>query len=245
MTNNSYRDRIYQNYASKFQNTGPEFDMSASLRWGRAYTFYLRGWLPENKGAAVLDAACGGGRLLHFYKEAGLSQISGVDVSPEQIRLARQITQNVFEENVLTHLRNNPGRFDLISGFDIIEHLTKQEVLDFLDAAYAALRPNGRLILQTPNADSLAGMSIRYGDFTHEVCFNAQSLSRLMKLVGFNTIEARETGPILWGYSMASTARWLVWSCLRALTQLFNYAEVGSPGSGITTRVFLITGLKG
>jgi 2-polyprenyl-3-methyl-5-hydroxy-6-metoxy-1,4-benzoquinol methylase len=91
--------------------------------------------------------------------------------------------------------------FDLITGFDVIEHLHKPEVLRFLDAAFRALRPGGRLVLQTPNADSPWGTMHRYNDFTHEVCFNPNALSRLLKLAGFDQVEAREAGPVSFGHS--------------------------------------------
>lgn len=44
-----YRSRIYERYASCFQDAGAEFDAVAADRWGRAYDWYLRGWLPERR----------------------------------------------------------------------------------------------------------------------------------------------------------------------------------------------------
>jgi 2-polyprenyl-3-methyl-5-hydroxy-6-metoxy-1,4-benzoquinol methylase len=240
----SYRDRIYENYASNFQDASSTFDPIASRRWGRALKYRLRHWLPTRKDGAIADVACGGAKLLHFLKEQGYTNIDGVDLSPEQVRIARQVIPSVCEENALAFLQRHPGKFDLITGFDVIEHLDKPEVLHFLDAAYAALRLGGRLILQTPNSDSPMGMAIRYGDFTHEVCFNPNSLSRLMRLAGFEAIEAREMGPVPWGYSVKSTMRAGVWQCFRAALKLWNIAELGHAGHGVFSRVFLITGMR-
>jgi hypothetical protein len=50
----TYRERIYENYASNFQDLSPVFDATLSHRWGRAYDYYLRGWLPKAKDAARL-----------------------------------------------------------------------------------------------------------------------------------------------------------------------------------------------
>ena len=123
-------------------------------------------------------------------------------------------------------------------------HFYKDEVLRFLDACNNALKPGGRLVLQTPNADSPWGMSIRHGDFTHEVGFNPNALTRLLSLTGFQAIESRETGPIPLGHSIKSTIRFFIWQIIRAGLKLWNLAETGSAGSGIFTRVFLIAGKK-
>jgi cyclopropane fatty-acyl-phospholipid synthase-like methyltransferase len=193
----------------------------------------------------LVDAACGGGRLLHFFREQGYSHVSGVDISADQIALARQTSTEVTEGDAIAFLEARHGQFDLIAGLDIVEHFQKPEVLRFLDACHGALRSRGRLILQTPNADSPWGMMHRYNDFTHEVAFNPNALSRLMRLVGFGNIETREVGPIPFGYSVASTVRYLIWQSIRAAMKVWNVAETGSPGSGVFTRVFLITGVKG
>jgi SAM-dependent methyltransferase len=150
----------------------------------------------------------------------------------------------VKQESVLDHLENNPDSYDLITGYDIVEHFNKDEVLRFLDGCFSALQPGGRLILQTPNADSPWGNSLRYGDFTHEVCFNPNSLIRLLRLVGFGNLEIREAGPVPYGNSLTSMVRSLIWQVIRAGLRIWNLAETGSSGTGVWTRVFLISGIK-
>jgi len=134
----------------------------------------------------------------------GYMNISGVDISPEQVKLAQQVTPEVEDANVLEWLEAHSASIDLITGYDIVEHFHRDEVLRFLDVCNSALKLGGRLIPQTPNADSPLGMSIRHGDFTHEVGFNPNALSRLLSLVGLQGIESRETGPIPIGHSIKS-----------------------------------------
>lgn len=240
----TYRDRLYSNYGRDFQDAGERFDREGALRWSRAIAYHLRGWTPERKDARILDLACGAGRLLFFFSERGYKDLTGVDISPDQVALARQVTPNVKQESVLDHLENNPDSYDLITGYDIVEHFNKDEVLRFLDGCFGALQPGGRLILQTPNADSPWGNSLRYGDFTHEVCFNPNSLTRLLRLVGFGNLEVREAGPVPLRNSLVSTARYLIWQLIRAGLRIWNLAETGSSGTSVWTRVFLISGIK-
>ena len=134
----NYRDRIYVNYASNFQDAGETFDEHASQRWGMSYGYYLRGWLPVSKDANIAEVACGGGRLLNFFKRKGYDRLWGVDLSPQQVKLARQVVPNVTEGDAIQFLESHPREFDLIVGLDIIEHFHKPEVLRFLDACHGA-----------------------------------------------------------------------------------------------------------
>ncbi|MCK4818026.1 hypothetical protein KA005_19805 [bacterium] len=63
-----YRLRIYDKYASRFQDAPGQFDSTAANHWGRAYESYLKGWLPKRKDTTILEVGCDGGRLLHFLK---------------------------------------------------------------------------------------------------------------------------------------------------------------------------------
>ncbi len=225
-----------------FKTQKPIFDERAADSWGRAYNHYLRGWLPDRKGAAIVDVACGAGKLLHFFKKRGYVNFCGVDISPEQVQLARQVIENVTEASAIDFLEEHKFEFDLITGLDIIEHFNKNEVLHFLDACHKALKHGGRLILQTPNAESPWVSSVRYGDFSHEVCFSPNGITRVLSLCGFNKIEPREQGPVVHG--LLSAGRFVCWLCIRTGLKLWNLAETGTIGSGIFTRVFIIKGEK-
>jgi 2-polyprenyl-3-methyl-5-hydroxy-6-metoxy-1,4-benzoquinol methylase len=244
LSGSDYRSRIYADYATRFQDAKEVFDRAGSRRWGKAYDYYFRGWLPEDKGASIIDLACGGGKLLYFLRDRGYHQLQGVDISPEQVRLARQVIPEVVELDILDFLVEHRDRFDVILGLDIIEHFQKDEALRFLDGCCSALKPGGRLILQTPNGGSPWGGGIRYGDFTHEVCFTPDSITRLMQLSGFRNIEVREQGPIPWGYSAMSTARFLSWQAIRLGLKLWDVVETGNTRSGIFSRVFLASGCR-
>lgn len=239
-----YRNRIYENYATFFLPQSSLAAFAPTDRWIRAFGHYFRGWLPERKDAAIVDLACGDGHFLYFLGRCGYTNVMGVDISPEQVQLARRVNPHVFEMNMLDFLRSPPQKFDCIAGLDIIEHLHKPEILEFMDLCHHALSAGGRLILRTPNADSPWGSAKRYGDFTHEVAFNPGSLGCLLALCGFNNLEAREQCPVPLGYSASSSIRYCLWQAIRAVLKLSNIVETGSSGSGIFTRVFAISGDK-
>ncbi len=237
-----YRSIIYDKYASCFQQMNAEFDIQQSRQWAISYDTYLKGWLPDQKDSDILEVACGGGRLLHFLKSRGYVNLTGVDISSEQVSLARQVSDNVIQSDVLNFFESSVDTYDLIIGLDIIEHFHKDEALQFLEYCYRALRPGGRLILQTPNATSPFGTSTFYGDFTHEICFTPEGLHHLMKLYAFQNIDYREAGPVIHG--LVSAMRFVMWHGIRQVIKLWNLTETGGQGAGVFTRVFLISGCK-
>jgi cyclopropane fatty-acyl-phospholipid synthase-like methyltransferase len=204
----------------------------------------MRGWLPAARDASMVDLACGSGWLLHFYQNQGYTNIQGVDLSAEQVELARSITPNVAQGDVMAFLESRSEHFDFISAFDLIEHLHKNEAVRFLDGCLNALKPGGRLVLQTPNSDSPMVCNIRYGDFTHELCFGANSISWVLRACGFRDVQIRELAPVPWGYSLKSSIRWLGWKGIRAALKLYNLFEVGTSGSGVFARVMLASAIK-
>ncbi len=76
-----YRKRIYSNYGKNFQDAVEAFDQQASRRWGAARDWHLRGWLPLDKAAQIVDLGCGGGKLLHFFSDRGFRNIFGVELA--------------------------------------------------------------------------------------------------------------------------------------------------------------------
>jgi 2-polyprenyl-3-methyl-5-hydroxy-6-metoxy-1,4-benzoquinol methylase len=235
-----YRQRIYSNYRT-VQALPPKVDLVAADRWGRAYDTWLRGWLPTVKTASIVDVGCGGGLLLRFFQRHGYNNQMGVDLSTEQLAAARQVCANVHLEGATEFLTARPGAFDMVVSFDLIEHLRKDELLDFLGAAHDALRPGGRLILQTPNCASPFGIVQRYADFTHEVGLTPNSLTWLLRLSGFQTIEAREQGPVVHG--LKSLIRFGLWKLVRLGFLLFDLIETGS-AERVYTRVFVVSAVK-
>jgi len=237
-----YRERLWERYATTVHRQRAAVSVAEADAWGRPYDAYLRGWLPERRDAAIVDVACGYGRLLRFFAARGYADVLGVDISGEEVELARKIHPKVEQANTLDFLEGRPAHFDLITAIDVVEHMRKDEVLRFFDAARGALRPGGRLVVQTPNADTPWVSTIRYGDFTHELALNPNSMRTVMELCGFEGFEAREQGPV--PTSVLSGVRWGLWKLTRLSSLLYNLVETGSIGSGVLTRVFIASAVR-
>jgi SAM-dependent methyltransferase len=243
--NHDYRQCIYDQYLSmKVSMDGRVFSVKEYQSLAEAIKARLRGWLPKDLHTPVLDMGCGPGNFLYLLERLGYTDLTGVDLSPEQIEMgARWCPKStLIHGDVREFLGENPGHFGLITGFDIIEHFAKSEIMDLVKQIGSALLPGGRLILQTPNAESPWGLMHRYHDFTHEIAFDPPSLKHVLQINGFADFEARECGPCPHG--LKSLIRFFVWRLIRFGLLVWNVAETGGAGSGIYTRIFILTAIK-
>lgn len=236
------RRRVYDSYVSETMALSRQYDESSYRRWSANTYRRVRDWLPADRSVRCLDVGCGHGNVLHMLACNGYHDIQGVDASSEQVALAQRVCSNVVRGDAFEYLVSRQGVFDVVLAFDVIEHFTRAECLEFLELVFGALRPGGCCILQTPNADSPWCSSVRYGDLTHETAFSPQSLQIALRLVGFRQCECRETRPVAHG--PASAVRWLVWQVLRLGMRTWNIVETGSAGSGVLTRVFRARALR-
>ncbi len=102
----------------------------------------------------VLDAGCGDGIQLQGLLVNPALDVWGIDYNPIRTRRALQRFRNV--EVIcgdLIYAPFKPGVFDIILCSQVIEHISRDEVL--LSELARALRPNGLLILGTPNEGCL------------------------------------------------------------------------------------------
>lgn len=237
-----YRERFYERYSSIVQLRDEPVSPEEAAHWGKPYEKYLAGWLPQHRDARIVVLACGYGRLVHFFTSRGYTSVTGVDISPQQVALARALHPNIVEADIRHFLEGKGNEIDLLTGLDIVEHFKKDETLPFFEAAFRALRPGGRLVLQTPNADSPFALHHIYNDFTHETAYQPRLLGQIYGLTGFVDAEAREQGPVARG--LLSTVRAWLWAICRVGFRVFNMIETGSSGSGIYTRVFIMSARK-
>jgi len=187
----NYRNTIYANYhtTQSGRNQNVKDLIGSQTRFFEKEIIPL---LPENKEAAILDIGSGNGSFLKACKNKNYKSLTGVDLSKEQIILSIQNgIDNVFEANILEWLKANTEKFDVITAIDLIEHLTKDEVIELFTLILENLKPGGMYIFRTPNLDCPLPHPYSRGDFSHETFLNKHSSTQVLLATGFSSIEVK------------------------------------------------------
>jgi len=106
------------------------------------------------RGARALDVGCGGGILSESLARAG-AEVTAIDLSTEVIEVARlhllesALTVDYRLVDVEALAAELPGRFDLVSCMEMLEHVPDPRSV--VDACARLLRPGGRLFVSTLN----------------------------------------------------------------------------------------------
>ncbi len=151
----------------------------------RARAWYLR-VLPDP--GALLDVGCGRGEFLAAAAAAG-HQVLGLDHDPRMLAAARGLP--VVEADALDFLQSTPDRFDAITAFHVIEHLTVQDAAALIRLAADRLPPGGRLVLATPNPGSLPTIAHEFWrDPTHVRPYDVELMEFLTLDAGLETVAA-------------------------------------------------------
>lgn len=222
------RDRLYESYAS--QHSGPGSAEATRVSYRRD----IRPLLPPPSAGPVVDIGCGSGQLVGCLLADGYDA-TGIDISAEQVALAgesglRQVRHGDYREL----LRACPGELAAVTATDLLEHLTKPEVLAAFDVVAAALRPGGSFVARVPNAVSPCGGHIRYGDFTHETWYTARSVGQLAAAAGFGSVEVTGCPPLAHG--VVSAVRATLWKPVSGLLKLALAIETGAVRGHIVTQ---------
>ncbi|MBV9932557.1 MAG: bifunctional 2-polyprenyl-6-hydroxyphenol methylase/3-demethylubiquinol 3-O-methyltransferase UbiG [Alphaproteobacteria bacterium] len=107
-------------------------------------------------GRRGADVGCGAGLLAEPLARLG-AEVTGLDAAPENIAAAREhaLGQGLaIDYQVGSVEALEPGGYDLVTSLEVVEH-----VLDpggFVHGLAAALKPDGLLILSTPNRTAMS-----------------------------------------------------------------------------------------
>jgi 2-polyprenyl-3-methyl-5-hydroxy-6-metoxy-1,4-benzoquinol methylase len=239
-----YRSRLYGGYVSAFKgHRAADAELPGFRRQFHIYDHLLRPVLAGGRPESALEIGCGPGSFLYWARERGWPAVEGVDLSAEQIAVARELGLQAQNVSFQQHLEGKREAYDLIVGLDLIEHLTRDEVFQFLDACSAALRPGGKLFLTTPNGAGLRPGPVAHGDLTHETIFTPQTVRAVLQLTGYQHIQIREIAPL--PTSLFSRLRGLLWRVARGYALLLDMIEKGATASeGVYSRVMAIEAQK-
>lgn len=220
-----WKARVYDMYGgSTARNDDRAGHESHGLTARRRFLQRYGRFLPADRAAPILDVGCGTGGVLEALDSAGHTRVEGVDLSSSQIQAARaRGLISVTLAPAVDYLKERRGRYALITVFSVLEHQTRSELFDLLDAIRDALIPGGSLIAVVPNAKGLFGAHVRFADITHELSFSPSSVSQVCSVTGLELADILEHGPLVHG--LVSAVRWAGWQVVRSALLAARVAE--------------------
>ncbi len=106
----------------------------------------------------VLDVGAGSGKFVRHLRARG---IEAVGVEPSAALFEHFLAgDSAFACDTLgRYLRATPRQFDIVTAFDVIEHVANP--MEFIEHVAAALKPGGAFFVSTPDVDSVAARTFR------------------------------------------------------------------------------------
>lgn len=184
-----YRKKLFQSYASthvKFIRMDER--IQAHLEWYHRYLSenYLTYINPYDRNLTkILEIGCFRGYLLSTLSSLGFKNLSGIDLSPDDIKIAEQIVPDAQLTCIDANhfLDSHKELYDVIILKAVLEHICKNDVMPLLNKLKQHLTPTGIVIVDVPNMDWLFAPHERYMDFSHEIGFTPESLYQVMSNV--------------------------------------------------------------
>jgi O-antigen chain-terminating methyltransferase len=158
----------------------------------------LSDYVPCFRGSApVVDLGCGRGEFLELLRDAGIDGL-GIDGNAEMIGRCRQRGLAAEVGDVIDFVeRREPESFGGIFAAQLVEHLPPRLLGEFLESCHRALRPGGRLVLETVNPRSLVALvETFYRDLSHEKPLHPETLDFALRAAGFREVELRYSSPV-------------------------------------------------
>tara|TARA_R110002110_G_scaffold18760_2_gene78563 strand:- start:5173 stop:6252 length:1080 start_codon:yes stop_codon:yes gene_type:complete len=155
-------------------------------------------------GFDILDAGCGTGLSGIDFKDHSRS-LTGVDLSPEMLKLARArgLYDELHEGELAAFMRANPLCFDLIVAADVFCYIG--DLAESLDAAFVTLKSGGLMIFSV-EAQSRRGYSLTgSGRYAHKPAYvrKAAQTAGFTEIIGRTDTLRTEYGEPVKGYLTA------------------------------------------
>lgn len=136
----------------------------------------------------ILDFACGYGAFLYALKKKKIRS-KGIDFDDDSVEFCKKLNLNVSKETIS---KEKDSSFDLITLFDVIEHLHQPNI--FLKNAIKKLKNKGHILLFTPNINSLSNILMghehnNFAIFDHVCFYNEKSIKYICKRYGLKLIK--------------------------------------------------------
>lgn len=143
-------------------------------------------YIPQDKNVDLLTVSCGPGYFVHLLTRHGYTHVLGIDSDPEKVAYAKSRGLNCQTAEVFPFLEERSNQFDVIFCEQELNHLTKGEIIDFLQLCQQSLKAGGTLIVHVLNgANPITGAEALAQNFDHYNTFTEYTLRQVLEYTNF------------------------------------------------------------
>lgn len=165
-------------------------DIEARLTARHKKCIEIRGDIIDKR---ILNIGCYNGWFERAAIEKGCKEIFGIDINDKFLELSKKNVRNAkFIKTSIFRLPFKDSYFDIVTLFDVLEHIPKNREKKALVEIRRVLANNGKLIISTPKTSLLSNFLDPAWYFGHRH-YSQSYITLLLKRSGFN-IERAEGG---------------------------------------------------
>jgi SAM-dependent methyltransferase len=157
------------------------------------YKFYKYNYLPyfpDNRQIQILVISCGPGYFVDMLSRNGYQNVLGIDSIAEKVRHAQDRKLNCMVTDAFGYLERSGDSFDVIFCEQELNHLTKDEIIEFLNLVWTKIKPGGKLISHVLNgANPITGSEALAQNFDHYNTFTEYTFRQVLEFTNFQDIK--------------------------------------------------------
>lgn len=170
---------------------GPE---NIEKGYGKFHEFYKYNYLnhfPADKNTTILVISCGPGYCVNTLNKAGYKNVTGIDSRESQVEWARKHGLNCRVERAFEYLDSQADdSLGAIFCEQELNHLTKEEILEFLGLCMRKLKPGAHLVCHGLNgANPVVGSESLAQNFDHYNTFTEYTMKQVLGHAGFTEVK--------------------------------------------------------
>ena len=187
------------------------------------FQFYRRNYLQHIPGALdarILVISCGPGYFVEMLNRHGYTNVVGIDSFESKIAVARAHGLDCEVARAFGYLENRPETFDAVFCEQELNHLTKPEIVEFLDLVRTSLKPGGTLIVHVLNgANPVTGAESLAQNFDHYNTFTEYTLRQILEYRKFKDVKVL---PLNLYVFYKNPMNYVAWAAAIVLSMIFR-----------------------
>ncbi len=169
---------------------GPENVEKGYDSFSRFYKNNYLKYVPSDRSDRILNISCGPGYFINLLVKEGYTNVTGIDSFEDKIKHAKSHDLPCECAEAFSYLENSSVSYDAIFCEQELNHLTKVEIIEFLELCWSKLKPGGVLISHALNgANPITGAEALAQNFDHYNTFTEYTMRQILEYTKFENIK--------------------------------------------------------